>query len=322
MKETKNKKGPLFILSIVFFVIGLLISCLNAYVSAIQDSSNNISYILGYSIGSVLLAIGLFLLATKVIKKKGVLVVLSILYLLVSFSTLAVNANNSIKRTQMNKAAVSKLVSIYNNISAGQDVSKETFDKSMYGDLTPILNIVRDYGTKSRELSTNMTDEISAADFGNLLSPDTLSNTDKINAAKIKIKDSKEFFDKYEADYKDLVSNLDSSISSTELPKTFKSSFIDGFRNAQVENQTNTGNFFNVERDILSKANEILDYMNSIQGNYIVQNKQLLFKTNADLDKYNQYIRDIQKLATKEADIQKTIRDSAKIKLDKLDNFK
>lgn len=323
--RTKKKKGVLYILSIVLFTFGFLLSCLNAFIIFIKYSRINSPYDIIYSSGiiiaSILIIIGLFLLATKVFKKNGILLLFSIIYLIGCFSSTASTTQAIIKEGNMNKAAIVKFVSICNSIASSQDISGEIFDKSVYGELTPILNLVKEYGTKSNNLTTNINQYISSIGVENLLSIDILGSTEKINNAKGTISDSLKIYDKYETEYNDLLTDFETSASNLELPKSFKSSFLDGFSKSQVENRNNINDFFKVERDIFSKANTILDFLLSAQGKYIVQNNQILFRTDADLNKYNAYIEDIQKLAQKEADIQKTISESKQKALDKLNQY-
>ncbi|WP_310940175.1 hypothetical protein [Clostridium sp. SHJSY1] len=257
-----------------------------------------------------------------VFKKKGVLLGLSIIYILGTFSSLAGTIETFKKEAEMNKAAEAKLVSICNSIAAKKDISGETFDKSVYGDLTPLLQLIKDYGTEINNLSANMTKELSSVDFANILSLDTLSSQEKISDAKKKIDNSLSVFDKYETEYNNLVANLNTSVPKIELPKAFKKDFINGFRDGQVENRDITTKYFKIEKDLLSKTNEILNFMLSAKGNYIIRNNQLLFETDADVNKYNEYIKDIKKLAEDEEKIQNSINDKMQNRLNELNKYK
>ena len=65
---------------------------------------------------------------------------------------------------------------------------------------------------------------------------------------------------------------------------------LEGFKKSQNETRAKVSNFLKVERDIMAKIDNILDFMLSIQGKYVVQNDKILFETNAYLNKYNGYI--------------------------------
>ncbi len=149
---------------------------------------------------------------------------------------------------------------------------------------------------------------------------DTLKSTDKINKSKKNLETYMKLLDKYEAEHNDLIKNFDNEASTLELPNSYKSAFLNGFRKSQIEVHDIVNDFFKVEKDSCSKYNDLLNFMLSIQGTYTVQGNQILFKTNYTLNKYNEYINDIQQLSQKEADIQNSIKENQKLKRDKLIN--
>jgi uncharacterized protein YfkK (UPF0435 family) len=324
--KAKNTKGPLFIVSIILFVLGFLIYCFNTFIQINKNSStnlqDNITFSCGYILGAIFLAVVLFLLATKVFKKHGVLLAFSIVYLLCSFGVTVTTIESSINEAKANRAGEEKLISICNNIANQQAINEENYDKSQYGELTPILNLIKDYGTQSINLTTSINNDISSMGFEDMLSLDTLGSTEKINNVKKKIEDSSKIYDKFETDYNDLITNFDSSVVNLELPKSFKSGFLDGFRKSQDENRDNMKEFMQVERDLLSKINNTMDLLLSAQGKHVIQNNQILFYNTTALNQYNGYIGDIRKLAQKEADVQKKINDSKTQKLGDLNKLK
>ncbi|MDS0525503.1 DUF3053 family protein [Clostridium sp. SHJSY1] len=319
MDKNKKKKGVLFILSIVFFILGFLASFLNSFIHFIQESRISLSNFINYYdwkniVINLIIIVILFSLSTRVFKKKGILLIFSIIYLIGSFSLTVINFNDLSKTIN----ARDKLISICNDISAGKDISEETYNKSEFGKLTPVLDLLKDYRTKSMEFSTNISKDISSMNIDNILSMDTFSSTDKINDAKKKIENLSKIYDKYEIDYSDLMINFQTDVSDLELPNAFKSSFLDGFKNSQLETRNTLGMFFSIERDVFSKFTNLLDFMITMQGNYTIQNNQMLFKTNATLNKYNSYIEEIENLAQKETEIQNTMKENLDLKVAEL----
>lgn len=323
----KTKKGFLFILSVVFFVIGFLISCLNTFIYLRQSyeitSFNTKSYyILGTIIISIIIIIAFSLLSNHVFKKKRALLIFSIIYLLGSFLLITITVQAAIKEVKIAENAKDKLISICNDIDAGKDISNINYDKSEYGKLAPILDLVTDYGIKSSKLSTNITENLSSSGIESLFSSDTFSSTEKLNNGKKKLNDCAQIYSKSEDEFSDLMSDLENSVLTLELPSALKSEFLDDFRKSQTKTIKNISDLFKVENDIFSKTNDVLNFMSSIHGNYVIQNNQILFKRDADLNKFNSYTQDIRKLLEKGSEINESMITSQRLDLDQLNNSK
>lgn len=75
VNKNESKKGFLFIISIVFFALGLLLSCIKAFIN-FRDNSYyvNTPYALGYAATAIVISLviiaALYLLSTRVFNKK------------------------------------------------------------------------------------------------------------------------------------------------------------------------------------------------------------------------------------------------------------
>jgi hypothetical protein len=321
VNTNESKKGFFFIFSVVFFALGFLLSCIKAFVN-FRDKSYyvNTAYASGSAIATIVISlviiVALFLLSTRVFNKKGLLLILSIIYLLGCFSsTGAAIVQNSLKENRLNKAAKDKFISICNDAVNQKEINEETFDKSVYGHVTPFLSLTNDYYIKFQKHSNDISKNIDSLELHNILSASALGSTEEINNSKKKIADCRKIFDKHETEYNDLIANFTTSASTLELPKSFKSGMLEGFKKSQNETGQKVSNFLKVERDILTNIDNILDFMLSIQGKYVVKNDQILFETEADLNKYNGYVKQLQTLSQKETDLKKNMYDSLKFKL-------
>lgn len=328
VNKNESDKGFLFILSIVFFALGFLLSCLKAFIN-FRDKSYyvNTSYASGNAtativISLVIIAVLLFL-STRVFNKKGLLLIFSIIFLLGSFSsTGATIVQNSINENKLNKAAKDKFISMCNDAVNEKEINEENFDKSVYGHVTPFLSLTNDYFVKFQKHSNDISKNIDSLELHKILSASALSSTEEINNSKKKIADCRKIFDKHETEYNELIENFTTSASTLELPKSFKNGMLEGFKKSQNETREKVSNFLEVEREILTNIDNILDFMLSIQGKYVVKNDRILFETEADLNKYNGYIKELQTLSQKEADLKKNMYDSLKLKLNEFNNNK
>lgn len=328
VNKNESKKGFIFIFSIVLFALGLLLSCLKAFIN-FRDKSYyvNTSYASGYATTTIVISLviiaALFLLSTRVFNKKGLLLIFSIIYLLGSFSaTGAAIVKNSLNENKLNKAAKDNFISMCNNVVNEQEINEESFDKTVYGRMTPFLCLTNDYFIKFQKHSKDISKNINSLELDSILSSSALGSTEEINNSKKKIADCRKIFDKHETEYNDLIVNFATSASTLELPESFKSGMLEGFKKSQNETRDKLSDFLKGERDILDKIDNIMDFMLSIQGKYVVENDKILFKTETDLNKYNGYIKELQTLTQKETDLKKNMYDSLKLKLNEFKNNK
>lgn len=326
--KNESKIGFLFIFSIVFFALGFLLLCIKAFIN-FRDNSYyvNTSYASGHATATIVISLAiiaaLFLLSTRVFNKKGLILIFSIIYLLSSFSlTGAAIVQNSLKESRLNKVAKDKFISMCNDAVNEKDINEENFDKSVYGHVTPFLSLTNDYFIKFQKHSKDISKNIDSLELNNILSSSALGSTEEINNSKKKIADCRKILDKHETEYNDLILNFTTSASALELPKSFKSGMMDGFNKSQNETREKVSNFLKVERDILDNIDNILDFMLSIQGKYVVKYDKILFRTDADLNKYNGYAKELQTLTQKETDLRKNMYDSLKVKLNEFNNNK
>jgi len=323
-KRTENKKGFLYVFSIILFVLGFLISCMKVLVAYKEKSAaNSTSFALGnavgVAIGNIVIILLLFLLIKRV-KKKAVTLLTAIIYLMVSFSSASVTLDSYARGTKANKAAMEKFKDMATAYSEKKEIPKENFDKSVYGSMTPLLNSFNSYLIKCIQMRNNIDKDIAALNLDNMLSTSTLSSAANINNAKERLAASFNIWDKYEAEVKNIITNFNTEVSTLDMPSSFKTSFFEGYKLSQNESSKMMSNFFKIERDICTRANTILDFMLSIQGKYEVQGNQILFYNNDTLNKYNGYIQDIQKLAEEETKIKTSMQDKLNEKVDDLNN--
>lgn len=229
--RNENNKGFLFVISIVFFTLGFLLSCLKALIYFRQKFQYfDVPYATGYSIGAIIISLAiivfLFLLSTRVFKKKILLLIVSIIFMLGSFTSTIFAIRTSFNEAKMNKAAKDKFIIMCNNAVNEKEITEENFDKSVYGNFTPLLSLTNEYFIKFQKNSNDTSKDIDSLELDNILSVNALSSTEEINKSKKKINDCMKIFDKHESEYNDLVKNFISSTSALKLPKQFKNGML------------------------------------------------------------------------------------------------
>lgn len=325
--RSEEMRGFLYIFSIVILVLGFVISCFKFLVifyekRILTDTYFASGYTVGIAIGNIAIIIILFLLSKKVFRKKVILLILSLIYLIYSFSSTTAAIDGYIKEVKIYKASLVKFTAMSSAVVDKKDIPAENFDKSEYGSFSPFLKLTNSYFIKNKQLQDNMNNELSALDLKHILDGNTLSSKEGINNAKQRIAASLKLWDKYEADYKNNLNDFITSVSALELPKLFKTGFLEGYKQSQHEDSKKISDYFKIERDFSSKLNTIMDFMLSINGKYKVENDKILFNSGDNLNTYNVYIEDIKKLGEEEAKILKSINDNQKQSIDSLTKIK
>jgi hypothetical protein len=171
------------------------------------------------------------------------------------------------------------------------------------GRYSPALVAVNDDYAKILSARHAFESALEAAKLETLLTPDALANPLLTDHSIATINSLRNAVD--EAD-QSISKELDAIPHSAEaLPDALRADFATGAERGTQNSKASISQFFQIERDFLNKAVELLDFANSRRGSFSLQKNRLLFGSQADLDRYNDYVSQIQDLARKEADWQK-----------------
>jgi|GEM_PF-3412846 len=327
--QVQHSESIIFtIMGVVFLVIGTLVLLLRLLVDEnISFGTNNVPYqsafIIGNIIGNILIVTFIVCIAIFVFKKKKrrALMILSIIFLVLSCITTTNAFVVRVKENKLNKIAMDKLISICRDYANGNDLKSEKLEKSKYGSMSPFLDLSNQYFISYKKLATDMNTEVVDINIATILGSDTYSSSEKINDAQKKVQLLISAFDKFEGDSDKIQKDMKQDVNNLDIPIRYKKGVVDGFEDGQIESSSKIKKYILFEKNFGKKINDNLSFMLEEKGNYEVKNNLIYFSSNDDLNKYNIFISDIQKLATEEASIVKEMQQSTNKQLDKLENL-
>lgn len=318
----------LCIIATVILILGLGILFIKIFINdALLDISN--AYLKwnngpGELVCNILIVTALFLLIRIIFKnKKGLIsLILSIVYLFYSLWSAGITLVQSAKLdAEKNKLAISEIAKIEHDFADGKDFSSIKLDRQTYGRLTPYLVLIKKYYTNEKQLDDNLTNQMKTLDLDNILAPATFSSADTIKNAQEKMKNYNKIFDDYKQKEIDEHNSMKMNISKLKVGSKFKQQVLHGFSESASGIEQDTDDMIKVENSVSEKVNSILDFMQSSQEDYRIQSNQIQFYSGSSLNKYNNYVSDLEELANEEQDIVAKINDRNKEHLSKLDKY-
>ena len=97
-----------------------------------------------------------------------------------------------------------------------------------------------------------------------------------------------------------------------------KREFIEGFNTTKDQGLRNLGEFFAIERSLVTKIEEIFNFMQSKQGRYKFAGDQIIFTSQRDVADYNGYLSDINQIVQQETDWRMRAQNQSQEQLDKM----
>lgn len=133
------------------------------------------------------------------------------------------------------------------------------------------------------------------------------------------IQKAKDIIRKYEAQTYTLVANARNDISSLNISESNKAGMLRGFDKEFANSRAQIDAVWDLESKMISEFENIFVLLSARKGTWEVQNGQILFADQSDLDTFNSYVSAIQELFAEQQDIQKR---SIEATIDKLNKIK
>lgn len=288
---------------------------------------------LGYLIGTNMFALPAFILSLVAWRYKKnrsgkVATIVSIVFMVVG-TLLAFLPSSGAKSFDEEMLAAKQMsdevVSMWDDINKGQPVKKKKIRVSEYGNATPFMQLVNDWITATQEIFLKMTTEMQQCNLASTCKPETLTDLILLSQSRLNLQKFKKILQSYEPQIKRLFNEFPQKVSQLDLAENFKQEAIAGYNNSKDNALSGILEFFEIENKIAAKAEELLDFMESKQGQVRYANNQLLFDSQFDADIYNSYIRDMTKLGEAEIAWRKNVQRQGFIRAEefqgKLDEF-
>jgi hypothetical protein len=263
------------------------------------------AYRAGYRLGTVMtislfVALAAFLIwqfALNKAKGMGVLMFAGGFLLLSVFQSAA-----AYREGQKARLAVTDITALAQQMMSGGEVSTKDSDDKKYGDMAPMVRIVSDYAKDMQNDMLEMNTEMEALGLDTMLKRETLQDAAHINGGKQRLQTMREILDRYEVRFRQRADDIPGKVAASGMDDSQKREFISGFNTTKDQGLRDISEFFTIERAFVSKTEELLDFMRGRQGRYKFTSDQVIFSSQRDVEVYNGYLTEINRIAQQEND--------------------
>jgi hypothetical protein len=178
-----------------------------------------------------------------------------------------------------------------------------------------------DYYSTLQKVFAVLQQSIDAASVDTLLSAQTFRSTYTIGEAQRKIAGLRIVVEDAETETSRIMDKFAVEAKALTLPPGAQASFLRSFEESFPKNKAAIKDFFSIQRDFLNQSDELLTFMLSIQGGYVISANQVLFRRDANLNQYNNYLNRITSIAAKEVAWRKHYQENFFSQIRKLSNL-
>jgi hypothetical protein len=180
-----------------------------------------------------------------------------------------------------------KIISMLKEFQSSKELKREVFSKEEYGKTAPIAEYFQDYYFELYETNKKLDEKVSGLDLDSILSPDKIKEPKDIAKSREIVNTLLTEINKYESDFKAIVNKNKEKAKSLNLPKGYKEGFISGIDKNILNSIPYVTEICSIERKILYRADNALEFLEKRQGKYQVTKEGLVFYTDEDVADYN-----------------------------------
>ena len=133
--------------------------------------------------------------------------------------------------------------------------------------------------------------------WGRILNPEHLAVDPRLDRSKATIRKAKEIVDQYEEQLNSLLENMRTDIDKLNMSANEKAEAREAFERGTQESIQTRSQILQLEREIVWKCGEMIEYLYMYYGNWSVSDGQILFSNNEKAAGYNRYLDTIKKHA-------------------------
>lgn len=188
------------------------------------------------------------------------------------------------------------------------------------GEFGEIERYIKTLMNQTASLRNDYLLEIKAIGWEKILDTDRLKNDSTLIESKMIIQKAKDIVDRYKTRNYDLLENTRKDISNLEIGESSKQEMIRGFDESLVKRRAQIDTLWDLEAKTVTEFGNIITLLSAKKEAWVIQNNQILFASDDDLNTFNSYIASIQDLTSKEEAIQKQSIQNTNSSLDSLKN--
>lgn len=162
--------------------------------------------------------------------------------------------------------------------------------------------------------------ELDAIGWEKILDAERVKQDKTLIESKIMIQKAKDIVSKYRDKTYALLENVRRDISNLDISENLRREMVSGFDHGMTKSRSEIDALWELEAKTISEFENIFVLLSARNGTWIVQNGQILFARDSDLNTFNSHVVAIQELASKQEAIQKRNIESVNNNLSRLKN--
>ena len=147
--------------------------------------------------------------------------------------------------------------------------------------------------------------ELNAIGWSKILDPERVLEDKTLIKSKAMLGNAYDILAKYRMKNYALLDEMRNDIFKLNLNEATKKSFADGYDKGLEDGRANAKLSWDLEELVLKEFENIINLLSASNGTWKIENNQVLFSTDEDVNAYNSYIASIQSLVEKQQNIQK-----------------
>lgn len=203
-----------------------------------------------------------------------------------------------------------------NSISGQNELPQSQYAEEIPGRASAILTLQHRFAKDSRQLDLELAREVATIPIPPLFDPEFLEDKSRFPAATEQLKDYGQLFQEHKQRRMEILSQMRTGIEQLDLPQNEKLQANHEFNNTYDLDEAISRKYFDTVIDVSQQGIAYLDFL--LQVRYEVTNGRVIFETDSDSDKYQEFLQTFRRLSEQEAAIQGELADSREKRMARL----
>jgi len=182
-----------------------------------------------------------------------------------------------------------------------EEIQTSPKSKGVIGEMERFIKVFMD---RSVSLRNDYLLELSAIGWDKILDPTRIKNDTMFTESKITINKAKEIVEKYKILTNSLFEDMYNEIDKLEMEENLKRSMRDGFKKGMGPTKIKLDRNWFLEGKGVSEFEKIIDLLSTNKDAWVIENSQIFFYNENDLEEFNAYIFNIQDIVKEQQLIQ------------------
>lgn len=291
-----------------------------------KNSTSDLAFLFGYNLPIGLVIWGIFYAAIgrkQGSKKAGLsfLVIFGSLIAsgLIGYSQQKSAATQAIMEIQKDYSSITRSATDAQGLPQRIEEKLDTTPKTK-GEFGEMERFMKTFMNKMASQRNDYLLELDAIGWEKILDAERVKQDRTLVESKIMIQKAKDIVSKYRAQTYGLLENARKDISNLNISENSRREMASGFDRGMAKSRSEIDALWNLEAKTISEFENIFVLLSARNGAWVVQNGQILFAHDSDLNAFNSHVIAIQELASKQAAIQKRNIEAVNNNLSRLKN--